>query len=64
MRLSFAISNRIAYDVGVRTLQETVRDATGKRFDEVARWLSGEHNFTSSTLVMLSSFFGGPIIIV
>ncbi|MDE6813919.1 MAG: helix-turn-helix transcriptional regulator, partial [Duncaniella sp.] len=36
----------------------------GKRPSEVTRWLSGEHNFTISTLAMLSSYFGKPIIVV
>ncbi|MDE6548376.1 MAG: helix-turn-helix domain-containing protein, partial [Muribaculaceae bacterium] len=39
-------------------------DAIGKRPSEITRWLSGEHNFTISTLAMLSSFFGQPIITV
>lgn len=39
-------------------------DALGKRPNEITRWLSGEHNFTISTLAMLSSFFGQPIITV
>ena len=36
----------------------------GKRPCEITKWLSGQHNFTLSTLAMLSSFFGQPIIIV
>ena len=39
-------------------------EALGKRPNEITRWLSGEHNFTISTLAMLSSFFGKPIITV
>ena len=34
----------------------------GKRPCEITKWLSGQHNFTLSTLAMLSSFFGQPII--
>ena len=37
-------------------------EALGKRPNEITRWLSGEHNFTISTLAMLSTFFGQPII--
>lgn len=33
-------------------------------FNEITLWLSGEHNFTISTLAMLSTFFGKPIITV
>ena len=36
----------------------------GKRPSEITRWLSGQHNFTVSTLAMLSSFFGKSIISV
>ncbi len=32
--------------------------------NEVTRWLSGEHNFTISTIAMLSAFFGESIITV
>ena len=38
--------------------------AVGKRPCEITKWLSGQHNFTLSTLAMLSSFFGQPIITV
>ena len=37
-------------------------EALGKRPNEITRWLSGEHNFTISTLAMLTTFFGKPII--
>ena len=36
----------------------------GRRPSEITKWLSGQHNFTLSTLEMLSSFFGQPIITV
>lgn len=36
----------------------------GKRPCEITKWLSDRHNFTFSTLSMLSSFFGQPIITV
>jgi transcriptional regulator with XRE-family HTH domain len=39
-------------------------DSLGKRPCEVTKWLSGQHNFTISTLAMLSSFFGKPIVSV
>lgn len=64
-RLSFAISNRLdalMREKGLNKKQFT--DALGKRPNEVTRWLSGEHNFTISTLAMLSTFFGHPIITV
>lgn len=64
-RLSFAISNRL--DILMRKKgfsKKQFADAIGKRPSEITRWLSGEHNFTISTLAMLSSFFGQPIISV
>lgn len=63
--LSFAISNRLdalMHEKGLNKKQ--FAEALGKRPNEITRWLSGEHNFTISTLAMLSSFFGQPIITV
>ena len=64
-RLSFAISNRLdalMHEKGLNKKQ--FAKALGKRPNEITRWLSGEHNFTISTLAMLSAFFGQPIITV
>lgn len=64
-RLSFQISNRLdalMHEKGLSKKQ--LADAIGKRPNEVTRWLSGEHNFTISTLSRLSSFFGQPIVVV
>lgn len=64
-RLSFSISNRLDNLMRARGLsKKQFADAIGKRPNEVTRWLSGEHNFTISTLAMLSTFFGEPIITV
>ncbi len=63
--LEFAISTRI-YDLMKQkglSKAEFAR-AVGKRPCEITKWLSGQHNFTLSTLAMLSSFFGQPIITV
>ena len=63
--LSFAISDRIDVLMHERGLsKKQLAEAIGKRPSEVTRWLSGQHNFTISTLAMLSSFFGQPIITV
>ena len=63
--LSFAISNRIDTLMKERGLsKKQFADALGKRPGEVTRWLSGQHNFTISTLAMLSSLFGKSIISV
>ena len=62
-RLSFAISNRIAALMQEKRLnKKQFAEALGKRPNEITRWLSGEHNFTISTLAMLSTFFGKSII--
>lgn len=64
-RLSFAISNKIDALMRKRGLnKKQFAEALGKRPNEITRWLSGEHNFTISTLSMLSKFFGEPIISV
>lgn len=64
-RLSFQISNRLDTLMREKGLsKKQFADAIGKRPSEITRWLSGEHNFTVSTLGMLSSFFGAPIITV
>ena len=64
-RLSFQISNRLDFLMHEKGLsKKQLADAIGKRPSEITRWLSGEHNFTISTLATLSSFFGQPIISV
>lgn len=64
-RLSFAISNRLAALMQERGLNKRqFAEALGKRPNEITRWLSGEHNFTISTLAMLTVFFNQPIITV
>lgn len=63
--LSFAISDRIYALMQERGLsKKQFAESLGKRPCEVTKWLSGQHNFTISTLAMLSSFFGRPIISV
>ena len=64
-RLSLQISNRLDFPMQEKgRSKKQLADAIGKRPSEITRWLSGEHNFTISTLAMLSSFFGQPIITV
>ena len=65
INLSFAISNKIyslMQERGLSKKQFAVQ--LGKRPSEITRWLSGQHNFTISTLAMLSVFFGESIITV
>lgn len=62
-RLKFSISNSLDSLMRARGMRKKqLADAIGKRPNEVTRWLSGEHNFTISTLAMLSTFFSEPII--
>lgn len=63
--LSLQISDRIYDLMQERGLsKKQFADALGKRPCEVTKWLSGQHNFTISTLAMLSTFFGKSIISV
>lgn len=65
INLSFAISNKIDALMQERGLsKKQFADQIGKRPSEITRWLSGQHNFTVSTLTMLSAFFGKSIISV
>lgn len=63
--MEMAVSNRI-YDLMTQKGLSKAEFARliGKRPCEITKWLSGQHNFTLSTLAMLSSFFGKPIITV
>ena len=64
-RLSFEISNKLDALMKEKGLnRKQLAEAVGKRPNAVTRWLSGEHNFTISTLAMLSNFFGKDIISV
>lgn len=63
--LCFDISDRIDLLMREKGLtKKQFADALGKRPSEVTKWLSGQHNFTISTLAMLSTFFGKSIISV
>ncbi len=63
--LSFEISDRICDLMAERGLsKKQFADALGRRPSEITKWLSGQHNFTISTLAMLSTFFGRPIVSV
>lgn len=63
--MKMAISNRIYNLMTQRGLSKAeFARSIGKRPCEITKWLSGQHNFTLSTLAMLSAFFGQPIITV
>lgn len=63
--MEMAVSNRIFELMQQKGLSKAeFARSIGKRPCEITKWLSGQHNFTLSTLAMLSSFFGQPIIMV
>lgn len=63
--MEMAISNRIYELMTQKGLSKAeFARSLGKRPCEITKWLSGQHNFTLSTLAMLSTFFGQPIITV
>ncbi len=65
VNLSFEISDRIDTLMRERGMsKKQFADALGRRPSEITKWLSGQHNFTISTLAMLSSFFGVPIVTI
>lgn len=65
INLTFAISNKIDELMRERGLsKKQFADQIGRRPSEITRWLSGQHNFTVSTIAMLSAFFGKSIISV
>lgn len=65
VEMELAVSNRIYELMTQRGLSKAeFARSIGKRPCEVTKWLSGQHNFTLSTLAMLSAFFGQPIITV
>lgn len=65
INISFDVSDRIYELMQERGLsKKQFADALGKRPCEVTKWLSGQHNFTLSTIGMLSAFFGKPIVTV
>lgn len=61
--MEFAISNRIESLMREKNISKVeLARATGKRPNEITRWLSGQHNFTIRTLSLLSAYFGTPLI--
>ena len=63
--MEMAVSNRIYKLMQEKGLSKVeFARSIGKRPCEITKWLSGQHNFTLSTLAKLSSFFGQPIITV
>lgn len=65
VEMEIAVSNRIYELMQEKGLSRAeFARSIGKRPCEITKWLSGQHNFTLSTLAMLSAFFGQPVITV
>lgn len=65
VEMEVAVSNRIYELMTKKGLSKAeFARSIGKRPCEITKWLSGQHNFTISTLAMLSAFFGESIISV
>ncbi len=63
--MEIAVSNRIYELMQEKGLSKAeFARSLGKRPCEITKWLSGQHNFTLSSLAMLSAFFGQPVITV
>lgn len=61
--ISIEISDRLDTLMRERGLnKKQVAEALGKRPSDVSKWLSGQYDFSLSTISLLSSFFGKEII--
>lgn len=64
-QLSFAIAHRIETLMRERGLnKKQFAIALGRSPSEITKWLSGEHNFTVSSIAMLTAYFKKPIIVI
>ncbi len=62
-QLSISIAHKIEAMMAARGYsRKQFAEALGRRPSEITKWLSGEHNFTISTLARLGTFFGEPVI--
>lgn len=65
VRLAMNISDRLDSLMRQKGISKSeLAKALDRRPNEVTYWLSGQYNFTLSTIAMLSVFFGEPIISV
>ena len=62
-RLSYDIASRIEFLMREKGMtKKQFAEALGRNPSEITKWLSGEHNFTISSIAMLNAFFEKPII--
>jgi len=63
VEMSMAISDRLVAMLGKRGMsQSDLARLMGRSRAEVSRWLGGTHNFTLSTLALISSALGEDVI--
>ena len=63
VEMSMAISDRLVAMLGKRGMsQSDLAGLMGRSRAEVSRWLGGTHNFTLSTLALISSALGEDVI--
>lgn len=61
--LSLKISDRLDLLMKERGItKKQLAIDLGKRPSEISQWLSGQYNFSLSTISLISTFFGEPII--
>ena len=61
--LSFGIAERMDAILKEKNIsQRELAHRLGKRESEVSRWLTGRHNFTTSTIAKIETALGSPLV--
>jgi transcriptional regulator with XRE-family HTH domain len=61
--LSFGIAERMDAILKEKNIsQRELARRLGKRESEVSRWLTGRHNFTTSTIAKIEASLGSPLV--
>ena len=61
--LSFGIAERMDAILKEKNIsQRELARRLGKRESEVSRWLTGRHNFTTSTIAKIEAALGSPLV--
>jgi ribosome-binding protein aMBF1 (putative translation factor) len=61
--LSFGIAERMDAILKEKNIsQRELARRLGKRESEVSRWLTGRHNFTTSTIAKIETALGSPLV--
>lgn len=63
--LSFGIAERMDAILKEKNIsQRELARRLGKRESEVSRWLTGRHNFTTSTIAKIETALGSPLVLI